>query len=782
MRLPRPLRSLPRSVLAATVLTVSCGAPPLARAPSLDDPERAGGVELTVLPRPSGDRVFVDLWIDAGSLDAPGPGVAAVAAWFLAARSGAEGRATADGIELRFGGARAQLVPGLERLATALASRLATEEELAPHRARLEGSRRRVLASLTRQADALALSALLGQPVDPLGQPGDPLPTPDQVSTFLAAHVGRGRVRLIVVGDLDPGEVRAVVEAAFGDLPAPRRAERPARPVPSPGARGLAWGQGDAVSLALVEPSWPAALALARRLTATLDARYGIAAASEVFPLDGRMTVLIRTTDGPAAAAGQALAREAQLLRRLPVAPEGAPTTGGGFDDPRDEAAWIGARWASERALAARGARAGGRAPAALGMVLADGRGDDLDAAEPGLDALQRAAGERPFELLEPHDGPAHPTPGEWSRRENGALVRVEATGGPGAAASVRFRGRTGLGTAPGTRALWLRAVIDACHDVARRELGTTLAARGIEVRPVLEPDAGGLDLAGPPVEMAHLAIRCASAPLSGHLERARSEALPGAAAPEGRLAARIARVLSPDDPERVDPSPALAGLAALEADDLDRVRAGLVVGRRTTLVLAGSRIPADAVDHAVQLVEGLPAGSAPSAPEPWPAADAEPLRSGEASGPRPELIVAWRAEDAPALSARVLAGVARAALLRTPRTAPAVTLHGARDGAAFVGLGALATDEALAAVPRALDAVRRAVASSGPELARRSLLAMAEAEAWRRAASAGRASHLADEGPDPPPGPTLAQVVSGLRRLADQTPLVVVARPRAQR
>lgn len=180
--------------------------------PEAERTERVRDLELLVQPRPAGGLVHASLFLEVGAAFVDPPAVAALAAMAVE-RPGLEARATHDRIELRVRGTAAQLPAMLARLAEALADR--DLDDHAELRARLDDTRRRAYADPVRRADLLALRAHLGAGADALA--GDP--SLEDVRAFQSVAFGTRHALLVVAGEVEAAEVRALVASAFEGAP-----------------------------------------------------------------------------------------------------------------------------------------------------------------------------------------------------------------------------------------------------------------------------------------------------------------------------------------------------------------------------------------------------------------------------------------------------------------------------------------------------------------------------------------------------------------------------------
>ena len=235
--------------LATCLLLVGCPTsrpPPFVPVSAGGEVVDAGESSVVVLTRPNAEGLLVQLWIDAGALDASDEGgvpeLAALAAFIAETRAEdprVHARVVPDGtvFELR---ART-LDEALPPLMRSLSTRDPTDGELAAARETLRERRRGRARDPLAALEAQAVSLLLG-PADPLGL--EPEGDHEEVGlssarAFLGAHYGPTRARWVVVGNLPTEEVREAVLRHGGALP---EAEHDAarRRVPTEASRSAA--------------------------------------------------------------------------------------------------------------------------------------------------------------------------------------------------------------------------------------------------------------------------------------------------------------------------------------------------------------------------------------------------------------------------------------------------------------------------------------------------------------------------------------------------------------
>jgi len=744
-----------RAIIAAGLALAACGGapPPAPRAPSAEGvQDEAAGVQLRVVRRPTEGRIWLSLWIDAGARDATPAEAAPLAAWVAA--GDLDARVLADGIELSTPCTRDALESCLDRLAGALATREVDPEALADARRRLE-SARRASAAAGRRADALALEALTGGPVDPLAS-GETA-SEAEVASFLAGSFGRGRALLIAIGDVAPEALRDGVEARFAGVPLATepRAARAAAP-----RRAVRVEVGDAHAAAVA--TWGASPGEAASLGARWVARLGGDASADVFPLREGAALLVRSA-GPDAA--ERLVRTGALLTEERAAEaDVAPA-----DGPRALARWIGAAWI--------GGDDAARGGLGLGVVVDGGRGDDLDAEDPdrALADRRRAGAEA---LLEASAGaPAL----EGERGEDAADVRTEqgvriaARRLPDAARvaiAVRFDGGPARETPPvhGVSAISARAAALGCPEVAAAELGESVLAMGARVSPLLDAEGWGILVEGPSARwasLAHLATRCAArSPGASAIEAARAAAI--ADARRRPLATEAAVALAPRAPGRVHPAGDVASLGALDPADLSRWRRTQVVAARARVGFAGAIPAGRAAEHLARLTRDWPLGTAREA-LPWDAAPEALTARARPEGPM--AVVMWSAPGDAAAAARGFADAAARSLAAEPGIEVAWQAGGASDGRAWATVALRAEPDALDALPAHTARAVRTIAHGWDAIADAAAAEERERRAWEAAGPRSLAASLSRPAPR---GDARATV----RGLGGATPAFLVARP----
>jgi hypothetical protein len=242
-------------------LTAACRtlpAPPLrtepAPTPSALEALPAGST-LTVR-RPTPGAALLTLWIEGGARAVSPPQLATAAAWWAAEQAGATARVLPDGTELSLlCDTRGEgLSACVERLLRTLHAPAPAAPQLVALRARVRNARTRAASDPAREADRLALEALLGpaaQQLDPLGVEADDRALDGaRLAQFLGVHYLKSRALLVGVGDLEPRELEALFGAERAAAPAPI-ARPPVLAPAAPGAPRVAFGAANRIALAL---------------------------------------------------------------------------------------------------------------------------------------------------------------------------------------------------------------------------------------------------------------------------------------------------------------------------------------------------------------------------------------------------------------------------------------------------------------------------------------------------------------------------------------------------
>lgn len=674
-----------------------------ARAPTV---ERASGAGTLAVPRATEGAVVLAVFVDAGSRDADPPQLATAAAWLAAGRSpGVRARVEPDGTEWSVDCTRARLAECAAQLAGVLALRDADDAELVRVRAALADARRRALSDDARTADALALSAALGDgDAGALGAADDDARVnAAALSRFTQAHYGPTRALFVAAGDVGGDALRAAITTAMRGAPAASavRAERPAAGDASRAGGAAARevrvevSESNAVSVALRVGSAGRARAIAARLVA--DTR---AAADEVrgFGLRGAGVVLVRGGAPPGAASdvGAEVTRLSALLETARrETPDDAAVPASAPDALDELARGYGRAFVTGEpppGAATPSAPATRDAALAVGVVVRGGRAPTRRERDPDARLLQDTLAAVTLARAQALAAAAPDLRGAVTPRAasvalpNGARVEVRAL--PGAATlalAVRFA--SDAASEPmsvlGRTALAAEALVDACAGSADRD-GVTLTAL---------VDAHSLGLlatarahADDDLDALLRALRCAleATPGDAALEDARhtlSASLDPRLDPASHARALAALALAPETPaalafrgdgERVAAVP--AGEVRALLDDARR-------GARVAVALAGDLDTAEAAARLGRRLSTLAPGAL-AAPRPLASADADDVLAARWPGPGVRVVVTLRADAASLGSAS--AGSASAGSAPDPLDARAFALAlGARLAAA---------------------------------------------------------------------------------------------------
>gem|GEM_PF-3560296 len=247
--------------VALTAMLLACGSThvPILTPTSGGEVHVVGEGSVVVLVRPHAVEVRVQLWIDAGAIDAAeasgAPELASLAAWIAEGRDPehrVHARVVPDGTVLEI---RADtLERALPPLALALSARDPSGAELERAQAILRERRRGRAVDPLAAVENAAAAALLG-PLDPLGLSSEDehVVTLEMVRDFLAANYGPRRARWVVVGALDTDAVRATVLEHVAPLP--RAAEDAAMRRPHMGSSSArAIEESPAFAFAVLDP------------------------------------------------------------------------------------------------------------------------------------------------------------------------------------------------------------------------------------------------------------------------------------------------------------------------------------------------------------------------------------------------------------------------------------------------------------------------------------------------------------------------------------------------
>ncbi|MDH5490606.1 MAG: hypothetical protein OEY14_01390 [Myxococcales bacterium] len=772
-----------------------------------------GGLRLLAMPR-AGSTLHLSLWIDAGSRDADPPQIAALAAADAARFAGAaaaqpaqtqgaiEVEVTPDGTHFSTRCAPEALPSCLRRLGGLFRADPPDEARLDEAFRWLLGRRRAAAADEGRSADALALSALLGDHVLPLGEARrDEEIDASALATFRRAHYGGDRALLVGIGPIAPDRLEAAVAEALSELPrgAALRAERPPLE-PSETELAAEVGERNRLTLALAIPELDEARAIANALMDPIDGLRPEAGATGArsFALRGVGVVLVRAEGVPAL---EPSARA--LLRGALLAIEGGGagrlgTARGAGDSAAEQAARLGLRWVAGLGLAPAPAPAshplrpiadaslGPRAyRIALGAFAAGGRADSLEAEDPDtaqrietLRLLRRAARWAEASVEPPITGEVE---GAGATLPNGVRLRLRRLGGHGRISIVvgleggiaeepaRAHGRTGLLAAHLARSCGARGEGRgrARLDALEATLGSFVedGRFGIWIEARREGWQAALDLALSCIERAELDRE--------DLEQLRIEALDrirrGAEEPEWS-----ASLLAPARPSLIASQGSVQGIAGirlpLAREALSRSR----WGKRVIVAVAGDVPAASFLRRAGARLSSLEPGE--PAPEARLGSAGPPLLSASIEGGRPRALIAFRTE-APSRGGRARAAAlarAWAETLEGPETRIVWRGSGAGAWGAFCAVSLELPEEALPSLPQRIEAARARVRRSLDARVGRS---QEGGDAEPPAMGSRAAAWALLEALDPAPG---ASTEGASDELLRAPPRLLVARPAA--
>jgi len=704
------------------------------------------GARVVALRRSTPGVVQLSLWIDAGSRDASPPQLAAVAAWQAAEQSGegATGHALPDSTSIDLTCESVSIDACVRRLIRGLSTRQV--DGLETTMAELRRRRRLAATDESRQADSLALRALLGVAAsgfNPLGaDEDDPRVTPDAVQRFLADHYGASRALIVAVGDVDAAALGEAVGEALEDCP-PARAARGPRglPVIREPIVEVEVGEGNTVSVATAAADLTTAAGLAAELHRGDGHEVSEMPLSvHAFEVRGGALLLARLSGADPADATRDLVRHLARVRAEGVAPFPLDLP----EAPAEAAQRLGQAFGGGRGNPPRPV-------AAVGAVIAGGRGDAAANADPDA-ALRtrwaeilgtaRAAG---VSAATPHVVGDLGSLRASARTENGARIEVmRRVGDPRVAVAVRFRGGASGDPAElhGRTALLATLAVTACAGLGRGGLEARLDALGAELTPTVGSSGWGLVVSAPRIrwrEALSIAVACALGPDTSpeQIERARGRHLDRL--DEHPPAPWAGRALFPLAPGLVAPLGDSRAVRRLPTDAVARAAQESRVGARLTVAVVGDVPVREAVDRVARRIASLPRGEGPPGPQLGePIAD---LGTEEWAGPAPRVVVAWRAADSGLLVPAGAAAFASTVGARLSRHG-ALRLVWAGGGAGPWGAWAAV---ALDVTEEALDQVPDQVAAALGDGLFDAVIQMVRAEARERALSQARGAVAAE-------------------------------------
>ncbi len=551
------------------VLGVGCGSVSRAR-----DPIRAremaqvapiGEASFVFVPSPSQGRTWMSLWIDAGSFDAEPAAVATVAAWAATYGTEVSARVLPDGTELGISCESERVEVCANALTQVLAARSVGQEALSAALVRLRATRRGAGRDPGRNADRLALSALLGSPrgLDPLGSSeDDPAIESAVTNAFLAAHWGPSRGLFVAIGDADETRVQQAIGSALRRVPHAEQSRRERSWTPQGGAR-VEVHEHAIASAALAVSDEHVAVAIARRALAELTD-----GTASVFPFRGAEIVLVRgaAMEDVTNAITYARAATAECGGERPLPP----------DDPRSIAERIGARWIAR----AHERNEGGLG---LGVVVQGGRNDsDLDSPDEALRSRTQVRAEvhvRDGLMVPSFEGTMDEQSASIESRD-GARVRARFTESGRVAVSLAIASdaRREPARLHGQRAVIAR-LLARCAGDSSAEFWVDSASIGV----VLETEP---EEAFETIERLTGCVR--GLPMSiALIEEVRAQAMAALRMEDVRLA-RAARAIAPAAPGLIAPKGQIEGLSAIRYESVRRAWEAMARENHVTMGIDG--------------------------------------------------------------------------------------------------------------------------------------------------------------------------------------------------
>jgi predicted Zn-dependent peptidase len=732
--------------------------------------------------RPTPGAALVSLWIDAGARAADPPQLATAAAFWAADQAGASARVLPDGSELSLlCDTRGESLPAcVQRLLRALHAPPPGEPQMVALRERVRSARARAAADPAREADRLALEALLGAPahqLDPLGAEADDAALDGaRLTQFLGAHYRKSRALLVGVGDLPPREL----EGLFGAERAPGGAPGAARAAPlAPGAAAapsVAFGATNQIALALPLTDVGRAASVCERFL-----QIHSAGSARISQLTG-LVVAHLSLPGGSAPFARLQSAVFDLQRLLIEGHESAPLPPP--DGLEALSRQVGETWIARSALPA----APLHSSPAVALVLAR----DMHSPEQNEAEALAAAGERAARAVADASansaGTVQGQSDALSARvtsANGAQIEVvRRTGDAWFAAALRFAGGSAEDppTAHGRAALLASLLADGCGFSAGRALDVWLTTIKARLTPLLDADGLGVAISAP-AQHAQTALdtllRCAMRANFGAraVEDARARLLRALWKREDAfLQATLAQSLLPSAPGAAAPWGTPDGVARVDASELRRLHEAHARGPLVSVWVAGDRDPLDTARFVARRLAQLPSEAPPQA-RPSLVARGD-LTGAFSDDGRVRVVIGVRSErgtrasNAPALFAKAL-GDALARRVGQPLWA----WGDSSNGLSVAGVAIALREEQLDAVPAHTHAALQEIAKR-PEASFRGALsaatlaqsaALSSARGWAEAAFHGRLALRED--PD--------EVESAIRKLAAERPTFFVLRPR---
>lgn len=731
-----------------------------------------------VIQRPTPDVVLLSLWVDAGSRAAAVPQLAVASAFWAAQQAGAEPHVLPEGTEftLLCGTASSRVERCAERLSRVLAPPVPSEEDVRGVRERLRRVRARAAHDAWRHSEQLALEALFGAgaaPLFPLGNEADDARvSPAAIRDFIEHHYAASRALLIGVGDLKKDALDSVVRGF------PRRgsALRERRVVQPEGGLKVAFGERGTLSLALTASSVARAASLCEQFRSIHgDARASISA------LRGAVVAHLTLPAGskPLARLQSAVFDLRRLELELREAAELPPP-----DSLQGIARDVGETWIA-RGEPRTPVRAG-----ALGVALVLAQTtrspDEPNARLAELEAAARAAvdaGEHNSlgKVSAKHEGRAlHAT------TENGAeLDLVRRPGARWFAASVRFTGgsETDAPTSHGRAALLATLMADGCGIATGRTLDQKLETLKARLWPMVDAQGLGVGISAPQKyqqQALDLLLRCALRPSfrARAVEDARARLIQSLWRNDVReLEAMLAQLLAPAAPGAIAPWGSPAGVARIDAGELQRLHHAHLLGPAIKVWATTADDPARLSRFISRRLAYLRA-EAPEAAAPQLGASEE-MSGALVRDPRLRVLIGMRVADGTRadLAAQVFAD-ALARALRRRVGHDSWSLGRSAHGLSFAGVGLTLREDQLehvrSYVAEALSELRTTpdetfrLALEKAQIVRSARLS--SARGWVEAAFADQASGALD----------IAHELKVVRALIQAAPSYFVLRPQA--
>jgi predicted Zn-dependent peptidase len=732
--------------------------------------------------RPTPGVTLLSLWIDAGSRAAQPPQLATAAALWAADQAGASARVLPDGTELSLlCDTRGEgLASCAQRLLRALGAQRPGEPQLVALRERVRGARVRAATNPAREADRMALEALLGaaaRQLDPLGAEADDAALDGaRLAQFLGAHYLKSRALLVGVGELEPRQLAEL----FGDDRPPGTPPAAGRATPlAPAAAAaprVAFGAANQIALALPLTNVARAASVCERFL-----QIHTAGSARISQLHG-LVVAHLSLPGGAAPFARLQAAVFDLKRILIEGLDSPPLPPP--DGLEALSRQVGETWLARSTLPAATLHAN----PAVAIVLARDAHSPEQSEEAALAALSERAARAVADGAANSAGTVEGQSDALSARVttlNGAHVEVVRRGGDAwFAATLRFAGGSGEDppTAHGRAALLASLLADGCGFSAGRALDVWLTTIQARLTPLLDADGLGVSISAP-ARHAEAALdtllRCALRPnMSARaVEDARARLLRALwKRDDAFLQATLAQSLVPSAPGTVAPWGTPDGVARVDAGELRRLHEAHAKGPLVSVWVTADRDPLDTARFVARRLAQLPS-EAPSPAQPSLSARGE-LAGAFSSDGRVRVVIGLRSErGARASSAPALFAQAFGEALARRVGQPLWAWGDSSSGLSVAGVALAVREEELDRVPAHTHAALQELAKR-PEASFRGALqaltlarsaALSSARGWAEAAFHGRLE-LREES---------SEIESSLRKLAAERPSFFVLRPR---